>query len=166
MTVRFPGKFSEALIQDGVIVVMPRPHIKVTVSDSIHSKGVNFLIDTGCDQTTLHPFDAYRLWGYELLRWDFEGDQTRKNHAGVSGLAASVVRDVRLSFSAEDDRIESLSLGCRIDVAQPDDRSDPQFSNWNLPSLLGRDVLAHFRLEMEYLPTAVVTLSFDDERLA
>lgn len=108
MIIRFPGKFGEALIQKGKIVVIPRPYIEVTVSDGFRSDGVNFLIDTGCDQTTLHPKDAYELWGRDLLGWDFEGDQSRKTSAGVSGLAASMERDVRLSFTADDDRVESL----------------------------------------------------------
>ena len=145
---------------------MPRPYIKVAVSDGSANYSVNFLIDTGCDQSTLHPFDAYRLWGHDFLWWDFEGYPLSKTTTGVGGVAGSVERDVRLSFTAEDDRVESLSLACRIEVAQPDDRSDPRFSNWNLPSLLGRDVLAHFRLEMAYLPTPAVTLSIDDERFA
>ena len=153
------------MIEDGRIVVMPRPYIEVIVADGHYRSYVNFLIDTGCDKTTLHPGDAYGLWSSEFLHWDFESEPSSSTSTGVGGVAASVTRSVRLSFIADDDRVQSVSLSCQVDVAKPDDRSDPRFSNWSLPSLLGRDVLAHFRLEMAYVPTPQVTLSMDDVQL-
>lgn len=96
---------------------------------------VAFLIDTGSDTSVLHPRDALDL-GIDFDR-DFLSARTR-DASGIGGAAREYIEAATLSFRREDgDREE---IGAALAIAVPTD--------WNLPlpSLLGRDILLHFRL--------------------
>lgn len=160
MTVEFPGYFDETVVKDGLIVVMPRPYILVGVEQGLGITWIEFLIDTGADASVIHPRDAYRIWGSEYLGWDFEDDDGRKTSHGVGGQTISTGRTMRLHFST-DGPVRDASFLCRVEIAQPDDRSASVYTNWNLPSLLGRDVLAHFQLYLTYTPSPRVVLTLE-----
>lgn len=61
MRLEFPGFFDRGLIEDDLLVVMPRPYIKVAVNDDRRRAWVDFLVDTGADVTTIHPSDALTI---------------------------------------------------------------------------------------------------------
>ena len=161
MRLEFPGFFDRGLIEDDLLVIMPRPYIRVAVNDGPRRAWVDFLVDTGADVTTIHPSDALTIWGAELRAWDFDADETRRVSHGVGGAAISVVRPVRLTFASTSASGTEVSFAANVEVAKPDRGVGRASGNWDLPSVLGRDVLAHFRLEMTYQPAMRITLSGD-----
>ncbi len=100
-------------------------------------KQVRFLIDTGADRTTLSPSDADAVFpGYADLDWT--RDPRLSEVRGVGGMCRIIVRMgvIRLT----DDRLGDIDWEGLIELIEPtaDSRA--------LPSLLGRDILDHFRL--------------------
>ncbi len=107
---------------------------------------VRFLIDTGTDATVLHPQDAKRILGDDLRRIDFDRDPRRTIGEGVVGAVERVVRDAALTLQSEDRRLHPIEMP--ILIARPIPAEPGEHGNWRLPSLLGRDFLRHFRLEL------------------
>lgn len=98
------------------------PRLKISAS-------VNFLVDTGSDNTILHPFDI-ALAGIRVA--DLQGDP--KSTRGVGGPADAFPEIARLLFE-DADGITPYFYRIEIDIAKPDAH------NQYLPSLLGRDIL-------------------------
>ena len=111
-----------------------------------HSRDIAFLIDTGADATVLHPTDAYRLFRGDLRTIDFDRDPRRVPGLGVGGAVDRVVRDATLTLRSEDHRLHPIEMP--ILIARPIPSEPGEHGNWRLPSLLGRDFLRHFRLEL------------------
>ena len=107
---------------------------------------ITFLIDTGSDGSVLHPADAQSLLGGNLHRIDFGGDSRRVAGLGVGGAVDRVARDAALILNSADG--ETYSLEMPILIARPIPSEPGEHGNWRLPSLLGRDFLRHFRLEL------------------
>ena len=107
---------------------------------------VRFLIDTGADATVLHPTDAKRILGDDLRRIDFNRDPRRTTGEGVGGAVERVVRDTTLTLRSEDRRLHPIEMP--ILIARPTPTEPGDHGNWRLPSLLGRDFLRRFRLEL------------------
>jgi len=98
---------------------------------------VTFLVDTGADRTVLHPDDAAEL-----------GIDARVLGAGVNlaGVGGSGVYRPERALLVVGDGISLYYLGMTLYIATPD------AANQGLPSLLGRDMLSHFRTTYD-LPT-------------
>ena len=107
---------------------------------------VRFLIDTGTDATVLHPADAKRILGDDLRRIDFNHDPHRATGEGVGGAVDRVVRDATLNLNSADNDIYMVDMP--ILIARPMPAESGDHGNWRLPSLLGRDFLRRFRLEL------------------
>ena len=118
----------------------------VELALSGRSRDIVFLIDTGADATVLHPTDAYAILGDGLHRIDFNHDPRRAPGLGVGGAVARVVRDATLTLQSEDRRLHPIDMP--ILIARPTPAEPGEHGNWRLPSLLGRDFLRHFRLEL------------------
>ena len=95
-----------------------------------------FLVDTGADMTSLHPFDSRRL-GVPLDALDYT-----ESRGGIGGSALYapqpaliIVRDV--------DR-DAIWYPVNLQIGQPTEE------NGTIPSLLGRDILSH--LTMRFAP--------------
>ena len=122
------------------------PTIQIDVVAAAGAAEVAFLIDTGADATVLHPRDAHRILGDGLATIDFAADSRRAPGLGVGGDADRVVRNATLTLRSVDG--DPYSLDMPILIARPTPAEPGDHGNWRLPSLLGRDFLRHFRLEL------------------
>ena len=122
------------------------PLILIWVSLGSRAVDVRFLIDTGTDATVLHPTDADRLLGDNLRRIDFDRGLFRVAGLGVGGGADRVTRDAVLTLNAVNDELYRIEMP--ILIAHPTPAEPGDHGNWRLLSLLGRDFLRHFRLEL------------------
>ena len=120
--------------------------ILIWVSLGGQSVDVRFLIDTGTDATVLHPPDAKRILSNDLHQIDFDHDPHRTTGEGVGGAVDRVARDATLSLRSEDRRFYPIEMP--ILIARPTPAEPGDHGNWRLPSLLGRDFLRRFRLEL------------------
>jgi len=119
------GRGADRVPYLAALVIVPRLRTYATV---------NFLVDTGADVTMISPTDAL------LLRYDYAGP-TQPVHS--LGGATVVFREQALLVVAGSNtgRLHPLSLP--VHVAPP--------NGWphGLPSILGRDFLAHFHLTLD-----------------
>lgn len=140
----FQGTFlSEPALPHG-IVSAGAPAIDILVEAERRRAPLRFSIDTGAAVTVLSPDHASALIGVEYELLDFRSDPRRIAISTYGGVQIGVTRDVRLTFSngnAEVDIDQPIVI-----APPPEDRIAPR----PLPSLLGRDVLRHFRLEVIY----------------
>ena len=143
---RFPGFVHPTRLHGHAIISGGAPLIRVAVALDNHAGDVRFLIDTGTDATVLHPTDAYSILGDDLHRIDFDHDPRRTPGLGVGGAVDRVVRDATLTLRSEDRRFYPIDMP--ILIARPAPTEPGEHGNWRLPSLLGRDFLRHFRLEL------------------
>jgi hypothetical protein len=100
---------------------------------------VEFIVDTGCTATVLHPLDAVRHFGVsdaDLARPDFR--PTTSGAFGVGGPTVYFPMQAAYGFADDSGSLEVVVTDVR--VAQLTAASQV------LPSLLGWDVLRHFKL--------------------
>ena len=105
---------------------------------------VLFLIDTGADASLIGDFDAFRMvsdFGVDLTELQ-DGPSSR----GLGGIAATKTAEATLRFG-------DFPITISIDILEPS--SETHFA---VPSLLGRDVLAHFALFVEERTRKVLLL--------
>jgi hypothetical protein len=124
----------------------PVPRVRVTLflpGISIDPAPVDFLVDTGASTTCLHPRDAVKAMGISAARL-LHPDQwpQHRSAAGVGGSSLYYVVPARYAFLHEDGR-RDVHLG-ELAIAQL------RHDNLTLPSLLGWDLLQHFRIIAEW----------------
>ncbi len=104
---------------------------------------VEFVLDTGATHTTLHPADAQSVLGIDLAQLDqLESSMERVTAQGIGGSSTYYVVPAEYGFVHEAGHFQVIRE--RILVA------DQSSGNQSLPSVLGWDVLQHFRLELEW----------------
>lgn len=121
-------------------------------------RAIDFLIDTGASGTCIHPRDAVgrlRIPIQDLMSGSLWNDTA--NFSGVGGVAQMRITDAAVSFAHDDGSAEVVTIDTQLAV--------PTSSNDHLPSLLGWDVLKHFRLEMDYASDAVRLHGNSDETM-
>lgn len=137
---RIPGYLRPVAIPG----VAARPYVDVELFIEGASSGfdIRFLIDTGADDTILHPRDIQRP-DAPPLTLPFGDHPEGRQIGGVGGGSYIIPVSARLLFQTDsgDGRLWQVA---RVWVAQPTD------ANRRLPSLLGRDLLQHFRLTVDY----------------
>ncbi len=145
---RIPGYLRSVTIPG----VAARPYVDVELLIDGASGGfdVRFLIDTGADDTILHPRDTQRP-DAPPLPFSFDDHPERRRVGGIGGSTDLIPVSARLFFQT-DTGGGRLWQDCRVWVAQPND------TNQRLPSLLGRDLLQFFRLTVDYDATPPVLL--------
>lgn len=112
---------------------------------------VNLLIDTGTENTILFPRQAREIFGRDLERFEFDNPDRRILIGDVGGtFHAAIEETVDLIFHDETDAPSTSSARVLVVQPSPTDLADPNVarSNWDTPSLLGRDLLLHFDLHM------------------
>ena len=98
---------------------------------------ISFLVDTGADASLLTPLDGRRLGiDYSTLNGDAEA-------WGIGGLSHNFLEEAILVFSEPGVALYLYTMDLDIAVPSPEIPDD-------LPSLLGRDILDHWR--MTYSP--------------
>ena len=120
--------------------------MEVNVSVMGTQDSVQFLIDTGAEVTVLSAADSLSVLGGAVLGIDFVRDPRRLQLQGIGGGAQHVVRDATMTLRSIEG--ERYSVAMPILIAEPDlsrlaDPLTPQ-----LPSLLGRDFLRRFHLNL------------------
>lgn len=113
--------------------------------DGITTKlvSVGFLLDTGASSTCLHPLDAVTSVGISTARLALPGNWTRtESRSGVGGSATYYVVPVTYAFLHHDRRLQLLET--EISIAQL------TVTNRSLPSLLGWDILQHFKVTVDW----------------
>ncbi|MGH2584737.1 MAG: hypothetical protein ACRDJE_07460 [Dehalococcoidia bacterium] len=111
-------------------------------------KAVDFLIDTGADITSVHPLTSLTVLGIPPLHLFDDGYwPTVRSSGGVGGGATYYEAPARYAFIREDQTV------CIVDDAI-------FIAKWTegnqaFPSLLGRNVLRHFRMEIDWFSDAV-----------
>ena len=150
MSRRFPGFFRGlGATSHPDLMVTSRPRIDVGVFLGKSRLRVPFLIDTGADLTILQPSHAGRV-----LRASGQPLPPTKpiDHLSISGIGSSaelaVVRRVGLLFV--DDESDGYWFSQSILFAD-----DTSGQPWRVPSILGRDVLQRFELNLSYDPPSV-----------
>lgn len=136
---------------------VPKPHIRGELLFGRQRISVSFMIDTGADFTIVAPsVAAYVLQG--------EPDHppiTNSDRVDICGVGRGAVRTrIRsLGLSLVDDSNQSYWSTFSVLLVDPGDATSKSVA-WNLPSLLGRDVLRRFDLNLSYEPPSVsLTLS-------
>lgn len=159
---RVPGHF---LLRDWTDEASPRtaryaPHITALVAVAsgfevpLEPREVGFLIDSGSDYSVLNPRDTYELLGDALFEIDFANDPTAVDVVGMGqGLVVTIEREVEMTLWDEDGG--SVVLGLDVQIARPEPFRVARTGNWQLPSLLGRDILEYLDLHLSYNPPSV-----------
>ena len=110
---------------------MPRYYPTLKIDESIR-----FLLDTGADNTSLHPLAARRA------RIPFDQLGNRTNSRGIGGISSYFREPAILVF---DDAAQLRLYEVELRIA------DPNENNQRLPSLLGRNIINYWY--MQYDPT-------------
>ena len=110
---------------------------KVFVPRLARGGEVWFRVDTGADFTCLHPNDSGALRiPFDLL----DADRSFIGY-GVGGGNTFFIESAQLVFDDDDWGFEVRTIGLRIAAPNP--------ANASLPSLLGLDILNHWRMNFD-----------------
>ena len=146
---RFPGRvlaprrFAHSLRSGG------EPQIRIAVALNGEPHPILFMIDTGSPFTILSPNDALALLRHDYFALDFVNDSRRIPIFGVGGADNQLIlRDAQLTLDSDD--LRQMEIEASVLIAQPVPPTPGDHGNWRLPSLLGRDLLRRFRLELDY----------------
>ena len=123
-----------------------RPYVKASLRfPSIRGQGleVELLVDTGADRTILAPLDALRL--SRRFRVDLTTLPAGTRSTGIGGTTPTRVVEAVLT-------LETVALPLTLTILEPTAPLAP------IPSLLGRDILAHFALFLEERTARVLLL--------
>ena len=123
---------------------------------------IDFLIDTGADSAILGPQDAVSLFGIEQYQEMFEYNQP----ISVAGVGSGLAVQQFVQLLLFDTVGGSISFDHTITVMKLALDENERPTNWSMPSLLGRDILEHFCLNLCYRPPAVELESLDDYDLS
>lgn len=123
----------------------PHPYLTVAVQVPVITGtrwvGVPFLVDTGAGHTCVHPLDAVRRFGIspttlvDPTKWP-----AVVNGGGVGGGAQYFDCPALYGFARDDGQVETIAGSVWFGQLTP--------GNQRIPSLLGWDMLQHFKLDV------------------
>ena len=120
--------------------------IEILVSIAGMQDTVRFLIDTGADVSILGPDDSLAVLGSAAFAINFISDPRSLHIMGIGGGARYVVRDAVLTFYSTEGERHALAMPILIAEPAPPRLAEP--GPPQPPSVLGRDFLRHFHLEL------------------
>ena len=104
---------------------------------------IDFLVDTGANDTCLHPFDGIRI------QFPFEELGTPSLFAGVGG-RYPYHQEIAFVVLSDDDRNHAYDITLCIAMPELPTPTNPRPVVNLLPSLLGRDVLNRLRIDYDH----------------
>lgn len=119
---------------------------EVSVSVAENQDLVRFVIDTGAEVTVLGPDAALSVLGPAALDIDSAHDPRSLRLLGIGGGAHHIVRDAELILHSSEG--ERYSVEMPILLAEPHLPGRSDLRAPQPPSLLGRDFLRRFHLEL------------------
>ena len=128
------------------------PYVELRVAIPVFATGylpVQFLVDTGATMTVLHPRAARGDLGIPEHELDASRWEQIEPIGGIGGLTPCLRARATYVFEHEDGDYDAFEDSILIAAATA--------SNREAPSLLGANVLRHFRLTADY-PRLSVTL--------
>ena len=128
------------------------PYVRLYVSIPAFATGYQravFLLDTGATATVLHPSSAIYDLGIPEHELDARKWEEVEPIAGIGGLTPCLRARATYVFEHEDGEYDAFEDSILVAATTP--------SNAEAPSLLGANVLRHFRLTADY-PRLSVTL--------
>ncbi len=124
--------------------------VNLVVAFGQRREQVPFMIDTGADFTFVAPRRARALFWSEF-DYNAVPSGRRLPIAGVGpGTVDTIIQPVGMLMTDDDGAVFRLSQTMLFAVPQPD-----VAGRWQVPSLLGRDVLSRFDLHISYDPPNV-----------
>ena len=114
--------------------------VRVSIGDFSEQHLVPFLIDTGSSTTVIHARDAFhklRLREADLDPRTWPDDEIRMS-TGIGGAARYRLLSASYEFAHDDGTVEAIAGTLELGGVESE----------GLPSLLGWDVLRHFRLDL------------------
>lgn len=102
---------------------------------------ITFVVDTGATHTSIHPADATRRLGMSPASLDSRNWPTSTASGGVGGSAYYLTNPARYALFHDDGTLPEIHDGS-VDIAE----LTPH--NPSIPSLLGWDVLQHYRVHV------------------
>ena len=153
MTRRVTGHFIEAVAGDRSPHSLT-PFVLVRFGLGRLDPAIAMLVDTGADTTALGPRDALALLGRSYLDMDFDHGPGSIRVRGFGGGEGSALVSPMELWLRDTDGIDFPVL-LNVAITKPSPAQPGDRGNWQLPSLLGRDILSHFDLALSYNPPAV-----------
>lgn len=161
---QFPGSFRVFEDLDELPESIPdslnAPAITVRVYWDEPGIEIDFLIDTGAQDTSLAPDDVRAVFGREADEVASEHGLARVNLYGISGGATRAHEvDLELGFTDDSEAIERISTPVLILTPDLDTTGEPggETAAWSAPSVVGRTLLVQFGLHIEF-PDVYLTL--------
>lgn len=124
--------------------------VNLVVAFGQRREQVPFMIDTGADFTIVAPRRTRELFGTEI---DYGAvlPSRRLPIAGVGpGTVDTIIQRVGLLMTDDEEAVLRFPQAMLFAIPQPD-----VAGRWQVPSVLGRDVLSRFELRLSYDPPTV-----------
>ena len=130
---------------------MPKPYIDAELLIGRERIVTPFMIDTGADITIVQPRIAA-----QVLSSQTDQSPTQVDVVQIFGVGRGGVRTWArtLGISLEDDEGQEHWFSSTVLLVDPNLQGS-ESAEWNLPSLLGRDVLSRFDFVLSYDPPTV-----------
>lgn len=142
---RFRGRVEHTRRDSNGIVSGGLAWLGAQLSVEGHEGPIGFVLDTGAAVTVLRSRDASRILGATYQSLTDADHISRLTVESLSGRTTLLLRPATLALTAIDG--ETLRLNLLLAIEESDSVS---VENSLRPSLLGRDVLRHFRLELAH----------------